>query len=122
MGERALPVPVDMAQVENAGFPGGQQLLAGKFRRGMEIAALMAAVGLDQVRCKGVEMGFIAGRDLQGGAIHLQKPPFVEPLAEARHNAVPGQQEGPSVLVPFGRKPGHLQAILAGVGLISGCC
>ncbi len=69
------------------------------------------------------DLGFLdqLGAELPPPSAAL-KPPVVEPLADTSHNAVPGQQEGPSVLVPFGRKPGHLHAVLAGVGLITGCC
>ena len=52
---------------------GRQQLLAGEFRRGAQIERLPLAAGPDQLGREGVQMGLVAGRDLQGRGLDLDE-------------------------------------------------
>jgi hypothetical protein len=101
MGGRALAISVDSRKIENAGLAGSQQFLAGKLRRGVKITALTAAIGLYQVRGESMKMGLVAGRDLEAGALDLDKFALREPRPDGSRDFVAGQQERPPVAVPI---------------------
>jgi len=71
-------------------------------------ARLAGPIGLDQIGGKAMQMGLVAGRNLQGGAIDFDKLPGLEPLADASDNAITCQEERPPVAVAIGRKPWRL--------------
>ena len=106
MGEGALAVAIDMRDVEDARLARRQQLLAGEFRRGVEIAPLGRAVGLDQLGGEAMQMRLVAGRDLQRAAIHLDEAAVRKPVADGGHDAVPRQEEGAAVGMAAGIEPG----------------
>ena len=62
----ALAVAEDVGEGEQARLAGGQQLLAGELGRGVQVEpALRRAVGGLGVGREGVQVGLVAGRDLQ---------------------------------------------------------
>ena len=68
-----FPVAIDLGEAEEALFARGQKLLCGKFRRGVKVARLAAAIGHDPVGREGMEMRLIAGRNLKRPAIGLDE-------------------------------------------------
>ena len=73
MGRCAFAIAEHLREIEDPPLSSRQQLLAGEFRRRMEIAAPGHEVGADEIGRKGVKMGFVAWRDLQDGALHLDE-------------------------------------------------
>ena len=69
----ALPVAVDMGEAGDAGLARRQELLAGEFRRGVEVERRPRAVGADGLGCEGMEMRLVARRDLERGRIDLDE-------------------------------------------------
>ena len=82
-----------------------QQLLGREFRRGVEVAPLGRAVGLDQLGREGMEMGLVSRGDGKGRAIDLQEIALAEPVADGGDDTVPRQQEGPAVGMAVGVEP-----------------
>ena len=86
----ALAVAEHVGEGENAPLAGRQQLLAGEFRRGVQIELLRLAVRPDQLGREGVQMRLVAGRDLQRSAFDLDEAARVElarsaAMRRARH-------------------------------------
>jgi hypothetical protein len=98
-------VAEDMAEGKDLLLARRQQFLAGKLRRGVEIARGARAIRADQFRGEGVEMDLVAGRDGQRPAVNLDEARTVKPLPDGAHNPVASQQKRPPVGVAVGRKP-----------------
>ena len=80
----ALLVAEHAREGEDAGLARGDQLLAGEFRRGVEIEPPPRAVRcLDRCRHR-VEMRLVAGRGLQNARLDLDEPLLLEPSRELR--------------------------------------
>ncbi len=71
-----LPRAEHWRELEDALLASREQLLHREFRRGVEIAAAALAGHIHPMRLEGVEMRFVAGRDLHEPGLH-----FPEPLA-----------------------------------------
>jgi len=69
----ALAVPEHPGELEKPGLSGRQQLLAGEFRRSPQISAHTAAVGSHDLGPGGMQMGFVARRDLENGGFDLDE-------------------------------------------------
>jgi hypothetical protein len=102
----ALPVAVDPREDEEPGLARGQELLAGEFRRGVEVERHPAAVGLKRLRGKGVEVRLVAGRDLEGGRFDLDEVPVEEEAPQGRRDPVAADEEGTAVAVDVRIPPG----------------
>ena len=81
MQRPALAVSIDRAQAEDALLAGSKQLLAGEFRRGVEVELTARPVGTDRLGGKSRQMSFVAGRDLQGSGFDLDEIAVGEPTA-----------------------------------------
>ncbi len=57
---------------------------------------------------KGVQVCLVAGRDLQGRGLHLDKIALGEPAAHGRRNAASRQKAGPAQGVGVGAAPGSV--------------
>ena len=67
----ALAVAVNMSHGVEPRLASRQQLLAGKFRRGMQVIAAGAAIRRRVIGRKAADMGLIAGARLQAGRLDL---------------------------------------------------
>ena len=103
----ALAVAKDAGEAEEARLARGQQLLAGEFRRGVQVERLAASVGQDRLGGEGGEMRLVARRDLQRGGLHLHEVVACEMPAQGREDAVAGQEQGPAIRVDAGVPPGR---------------
>ena len=72
MQRPALAIAEHGREREDALLARRQQLLAGKLRRGVQVERPARAVGPDQLRCKGVQVRLVAGRDLQRAGLDLR--------------------------------------------------
>ena len=69
----ALAVAEHAREIEDARLARRQQLLAGEFRRGAQVQRGSLAARSDQLGGEGMQMGLVAGRDLQGRGLHLHE-------------------------------------------------
>ena len=87
-----LAVPEDPGKVEDPRLARGQEFLAGELRGGVEVEGCgPAAQGLG-LGGEGVQVGFVAGRDLQGGGLDLGEAILLEPAADRPADASSGLQ------------------------------
>ncbi|GJE83688.1 hypothetical protein CJNNKLLH_5066 [Methylorubrum thiocyanatum] len=103
----ALAVAEDVGEAEQARLARREQLLAGEFRRGVQVERLAAAIGQDRLRCEGGEMRLVARRDLERRRLHLHEIRVGKPGAERREDAVAGQQQRPAIRMEAGMPPGR---------------
>lgn len=73
MQRPALAVAIDMGKTRDALLARRKQLLAGKFRRGVQVERRLLPIRRQRFRCEGMQMRLVAGRDLQHRRIHLDK-------------------------------------------------
>ena len=78
----ALTVAEHFCEFDDAAFPGGEQLLAGEFRRGAQIKRRCRAVRRHKRRGKGVQVHLVAGRDLERAGLDLDEILSREPGAQ----------------------------------------
>ena len=78
----ALAVAKHPRKLENLRFARGQQFLAGEFRRGPQIPRRARAVGAGKFGARRMQMGLVAGRNLQNAGFDLGKTLLVEPGPE----------------------------------------
>ena len=107
MEPAALPVAEDAGEIENAGLPRRQQLLGGKFGRGVQVQGPHPQVGPGQRRFKGMQVGLVAGGYDQRPALHLGKFLGLEPATQRGLDRPPLAQQGPPVGMVFRLPPGH---------------
>ncbi len=93
----ALAVAVDMGEAGNPRLARGQQLLAGEFRRGVQVEGGRVAARRQRFRGEGMEMGLVAGRDLQRRRIDLHEIALREIPPHCVLDAVARQQKGTPV-------------------------
>ncbi len=74
----ALTVAEHTRELENLRLAGREQFLAGEFRRGPQIARRARAVGARQLGARRMQMGLVAGRDLQDAGLDLGKSLLIE--------------------------------------------
>jgi hypothetical protein len=96
-----------MSEAGNPRFACGQELLAGEFRRGVEVERSARSIGPERLRGEGMEMRLVAGRDLQGSRIHLHELAPGEEASQRRLNPVARQQERAAVGMDMRRPPGR---------------
>ena len=92
----ALPIAEDAGELDDAALAGRQQLLAGEFRRGPQVA-LVARAGLLQLGPEAVEMGLVARRNLQHRGLDLDELGRGEEFAQIPGDRRPRQQKWPAV-------------------------
>ena len=73
MQRAALAIAEHAREIEDARLAGRQQLLAGEFRRGVQIERPPLAVRRDQLGREGMQMRLVAGRDLQRRGLDLDE-------------------------------------------------
>ena len=73
MQRPALAVAEHAGEVEDPPLAGRQQLLAGEFRRGVQISGVRSPSGRHQLGREGMQMGLVAGRDLQDRRLDLDE-------------------------------------------------
>ena len=106
----ALAVAPHPGQIEDLRLAGRQQLLGRELRRGVQVQDRATPIRPNGLCRKGMQMGLIARRDLQGGRLHLGEALVLEPAAHGPGDLPAGGQEGTAVavgvLVPPG---GHMR-------------
>jgi hypothetical protein len=103
----AFPVAKHPRKLENFLLSGGQQFLAGEFRRRPQVPCRAPAVDAGKFRAGRMQMGLIAGGDLQNSGLDLDKALLVEPCPDRPRNGAARRQEWPDVGVPRGGPPGR---------------
>ncbi len=93
----ALTVAEHPGEFDDSGLAGGQQFLAGEFRRGPEVPGQVLARGQRQPSRGRMQVGFIARRDLQNAGFHLKEAPGLEPGPQIPGYRRPGPQKRPAV-------------------------
>ena len=88
----ALAVAEAAGELEDAPFAGRQQLLAGEFRRGAQEAPV-AAGGRRHFRPHGMDVGLVAGGDLQDRGLDLDEFQHREQVPQRPDDLAPGDQE-----------------------------
>lgn len=68
-----LTVAIDMGKACNTLFARGQQLLAGKFRRRVQVEGCRLTVGRQGFCSESMQMCLVAGRYLKGCRINLEE-------------------------------------------------
>ena len=101
----ALAVPEYPRQLENLRLACRQQLLAGKFRRGPQVASDPLAVATRQFGAGRVQMGLIARRHLQDSGLDLDKTLLIEPCPHSAGDGATRRQKRPDVGVARRRPP-----------------
>jgi hypothetical protein len=74
----ALAVAKYPCELEDSGLAGCQQLLAGEFGRCPQITCGAGAILPHDLGPRGVQMGLVAGGDLENGGFHLDEALFGE--------------------------------------------
>jgi hypothetical protein len=93
----ALAIAINMSHGVKPRLARREQLLAGEFRRGMQVVAPGAAVRGREIGRKAADMGLVAGARLQGGGLDLLKIARFEPAPHSRAHAGAGLQSRPLV-------------------------
>jgi hypothetical protein len=107
----ALAVAPHPGEIEDAGFPGGQQRLAGELGRRAQVEGRPPAIGADRLGGEGVQMSFGSRRHLQRRGLHLDEIARGEPGAHSGGDPVAGHQEGATGGVVFRPPPGGRRRI-----------
>src|SRR5581483_3662105 len=76
---------------------GGEQLLGGEFRRGVEIEGRAPRVRGDELGREGVQVRLVARRGLQDGGLGLDEALGAEPAPDRRRDRGARQQKRPPV-------------------------
>lgn len=97
MQRPALAVAIDMGKTRDALLARRKQLLAGKFRRGVQVERRLLPIRRQRFRCEGMQMRLVAGRDLQHRRIHLDKILAREKPAQRRLDRITSDQERTAV-------------------------
>ena len=103
----ALAVAKYPRELEYPAFAGREQLLAGEFRRGPQIARGTAPIGPPKLGARRVQMSLIARRNLQNPGLDFDKTLFGEPGPDRPGHRAPGVQKRPDIGMPLGRPPGR---------------
>ena len=103
----ALAIAEHAGEGEHPRLAGGQQLLAGELRRGVQVARRALAARADKLGRERVQMGLVAGRDLQRRGLDLEEAAAAKPVPQRRQDAPARQQERPPVGVDVAVPPGR---------------
>ncbi|GJE46973.1 hypothetical protein AEGHOMDF_6182 [Methylobacterium soli] len=103
----ALAVAEHPGEAEQARFARRQQLLAGEFRRGVQVERAPPAIRPDHLRGEGREMGLVAGGDLQGRGLDLDEAQAREMRPHRLDDPVAQDQPRPAVGMDVRRPPGR---------------
>ena len=87
----ALTVAEHFCEFDDAPLAGGEQLLAGEFRRGAQVKRRPCAVRRHQRRGEGVQMHLVAGRDLERAGLDLDEILSRKPGAQRADDPAPRQ-------------------------------
>ena len=96
----ALAIAEHPGEFENPVLARRQQLLTGEFRRGAQIARQPLAAGSGEFGPRGVEMGLVAGRDLENRGLDLDKTLLLEPGPNRLGHRAPRHQKRPDIGMP----------------------
>ena len=111
MQRAALAVAKNLGELDDAALAGGEELLAGEFRRRAQIERGRGSVGRGQRSGEGVQMGFVAGRNRERPGLDLDEIVRSEPASQGGRDAHARQQRrtpvGMDVGGPKGRRIGH---------------
>ncbi len=107
MQRAALAVAEHAGEIEDAPLAGGQQLLAGEFRRGVQVEARAPSVRTDYIGREGMQVRLVAGRNLQDPGVHLGEVPGREECPQGGHDPPARRQERPPVGMDMGCPPGR---------------
>ena len=97
-------------EFDDSFLAGGEQLLAGEFRRRPQVALRPAAVRAGHLGMRRVQMNLVAGRHLQDAGFDLHEAMTGEPLAQGGGNRRARQQKATPVAVAM-RAPPRRRAI-----------
>ena len=103
MQRAALAIAEHAGEIENARLARRQQFLAGEFRRGAQIERPPLPAGSDQFGGEGMQMGLVAGRDLQGRGLHLDEIARGKPGPQGGGDPPARPQEGPAAGMDAGK-------------------
>ncbi len=101
----ALAVAKHPRKLENLLLAGGQQFLGGEFRRRPQIPRGARPVGVDKFGARRMQMGLVAGGNLQNSGFDLGKTLLVEPCPDGPGDGAARGQKWPDVGVPRGGPP-----------------
>ena len=101
----SFPVSVNMGKTGDAFFTGGEQLLAGEFRRGVQIKRHGVAGRRQALRDESMQMRLIAGGNLQCSSVDLKKIGAGEIAAKSRLDRIAPNEKCAAVGVDVRRPP-----------------
>ncbi len=101
----ALAVSISVPEGENSLFARGEELLAGKFRRGVKIELACLPIGRALFGLKRMEMCLIAGRNLQRSAVDFGKPLLCKITPVGLSYAISRQKDRAPVFMDMGCPP-----------------
>ena len=96
MYRAALAVAEHAGEGDDLRLAGRQQLLAGEFGRGVQMHARAPAVRRRELGGEGVQVGFIARRDLQDRHLDFDEAVAGKPVPQGRLDAPASRQERPA--------------------------
>ena len=102
----ALAVAEHPREFEDAALACGEQLLAGEFRRGVEIEPRTRAGRRHELGREGMQMGLVAGRGLENGGLDLDEVLGREKLPQRLLDAATGREQRPPVGMDGAVPPG----------------
>jgi hypothetical protein len=111
MQRAALAIAKDPRKSENARLSRRQQLFHRKFGRRMEMSLVKGAVRADHARGEAMQMGLVAGRDLQRRRLDLDETFGLETAADLARGSRPREEAGPPVgvaVLPPKRRGGSI--------------
>ena len=85
------------SKIEDFFFPSRQQFLAGEFWAGVQKQRRWRPIGGKLGRCKTMQMGLVAGGDLQLPGLNLAKPLRLKPSAHSLFDAIARQKKWPPI-------------------------
>jgi len=103
----ALSVAPDLGEIEDPPLARRQQLLAGEFGRGVQVERRPLARRVDELGGERVQVGLVAGRDLQRRGLDLDEVALFEPLPESGGDPIASEQPRPAILVDVRPPPGQ---------------
>ena len=101
MQRAALAVAQHARELEDAPFAAGQQLFAGEFRRGRQVAPDAVPRGSDQLGRECMQVRLVAGRSDQCRGLHLYEVTLRKELPECSSDPRTRKQHFP----PFAMAP-----------------
>lgn len=115
MQRPALAIAIDMGETGDALLAGGQQLLAGKFRRGMQIERRRLAIRRQRLGGESMQMRLVARRHLQRRRVDLDEVVAREETAQRRLDGVAAKKERPPVRMDAAGPPGDALLLVGSI-------